>query len=119
MKMKIEKTQEEQSNQKQDQQSEMRSVDVNENFDFNCSKWKVDESMFEPPENINFVDYSKQMEQIQNQMRDQLQNQQDQMQNSSQENNGEASSRQIQQDPCSMCEALPAGAKEECLKNCK
>lgn len=42
-----------------------QSVDQNQDYDFNCQEWSVDEARFTPPSNVNFIDYSAQLQQTQ------------------------------------------------------
>lgn len=57
-------------------------------IDFNCSDWQVDNSMFVPPSDVEFVDISDSFSQLQNMMGGQ----------------------------CSACEELPAGeVREQCM----
>lgn len=39
----------------------------NTQYNYNCSKWTVDESLLTPPSNVNFVDYDAQIQQSQQQ----------------------------------------------------
>ncbi len=43
-----------------------QSVDVNQEYDFNCKDWTVDASQFTPPSDIAFQDLSKLQQQLQN-----------------------------------------------------
>ncbi|HEX5798221.1 MAG TPA: hypothetical protein VFX79_02595 [Candidatus Saccharimonadales bacterium] len=40
-----------------------QSVDQDAEYDFDCSDWSVDESMFDAPDGVEFIDYSAQIEQ--------------------------------------------------------
>jgi hypothetical protein len=51
-------------------------VDQDTKYDFDCSKWNVDQSVFKAPGNVNFSDYSKQLEQSQ-QLQDSVRDQQE------------------------------------------
>ncbi|MFW5884958.1 MAG: hypothetical protein ACOCUF_01895 [Patescibacteria group bacterium] len=116
MKMKKSKAESQQA-QQQEADQEPNTVDINENIDFNCSGWSVDESKFNLPEDIDFIDLDEQMNQMQGQVEDQIQNQA-QENNSSDSDEEGASPQQTQQIDCGMCENLPEGAKQECLDNC-
>ena len=41
------------------------SVDTNQNYEFNCDKWNVDESHFTPPADVQFMDLTAQQQQLQ------------------------------------------------------
>jgi hypothetical protein len=41
------------------------SIDQNQEYDFDCSDWRVDESLFQVPDNVTFTDYTAQIEQLQ------------------------------------------------------
>lgn len=43
--------------------NQSQAVDQNIKYDFDCSDWSVDESMFNVPDNVKFTDYSNQIEQ--------------------------------------------------------
>jgi hypothetical protein len=51
----------------QDTQNEETSSNVNqdEDYNFECQEWNVDESRFSPPGNVNFIDYSQQIQEAQ------------------------------------------------------
>ena len=36
-------------------------------YDYQCYRWSADQSMFEPPADINFIDYTEMLKQIQEQ----------------------------------------------------
>ncbi|MDZ7611795.1 MAG: hypothetical protein U5L10_03445 [Candidatus Moranbacteria bacterium] len=118
VKMKVQEAQRTQSPEQQSEQSNsMKGVDADKNFDFNCSRWDADESMFNPPEDIEFMDFSQQMNQMQEQMQNQMQ---DPSQGGNTPSGSETSPQQMQQQvPCSMCNNLSGEAKQECLENCK
>lgn len=45
------------SEQSSEQNTESSSgLDTNTNFDFNCTSWQVDNSLFTPPTNVEFID---------------------------------------------------------------
>lgn len=46
-------------------QQAQQPVDQDKKFDFSCSDWNVDESVFTPPSNVTFSDLSAQLEQAQ------------------------------------------------------
>ena len=65
-----------------------------ENIDYNCKPWIVDNSFFTPPSNIEFVDLSQEVLQI------------------------EETVEQVEEAQCSACDQLPAGqGKEECRQS--
>lgn len=41
------------------------SVDQDEDYNFECQEWSVDESRFSPPGDVDFIDYSQQIEDAQ------------------------------------------------------
>lgn len=41
------------------------NVSQDEDYNFECQEWSVDESRFSPPGDINFIDYSQQIEEAQ------------------------------------------------------
>lgn len=45
---------------------QVSNINQDEDFEFNCDGWSVDESRFMPPGNVDFIDYSAQIEQAQN-----------------------------------------------------
>ena len=47
-------------------------VNQDQNFDFNCQNWNVDEGRFVPPSNINFIDFTSQVQQAQENAADAL-----------------------------------------------
>lgn len=64
----------------------------NQNVDYNCQPWTVDESKFVPPSNVEFTDLNEQMQKATEQMKGQI--------------------------DCSICEQIPtADAKAECLQS--
>lgn len=75
------------------QESEKRNLD--EEFDYKCSPWIVDNSKFIPPTNIEFVDYSAVMEEMQMQ------------------------AEEAKKEACQMCDDLPEPAKSQCLQGCQ
>lgn len=40
------------------------SVDLDEEYNYNCRSWKVDNSVFQLPDNIEFIDYSEMLTQL-------------------------------------------------------
>ena len=57
---------------KQDAQANPNQyIDPNDKVDYKCQGWRVDQGMFTPPSDIEFVDYSQLMEQTQEQTQDQ------------------------------------------------
>lgn len=52
------------SSESQDTQSQ-QSVDQDKEYDFDCSDWSVDESMFKAPNDVEFTDFSAQVQQSQ------------------------------------------------------
>ena len=70
------------------------TVDPDKVVDYKCSPWIVDGSMFNPPSNVEFTDFSSMM----------------QKQPPGQENSGE-----VMQNPCSACDNLTGDAKNQCL----
>lgn len=66
------------------------------NLDFDCSPWAVDNTMFIPPSNIEFLDLSETMMQLQQESQESIKNSVD----------------------CSVCDQAPAGAaRDQCLQN--
>lgn len=49
----------------QDQQTNQESVDRDQQYDFNCNEWNVDEGQFTPPSDVNFTNYDKELQQAQ------------------------------------------------------
>ncbi len=45
--------------------SEQQGVDQDADYDFDCSDWSVDESLFSQPAGVEFTDYSAQLQQSQ------------------------------------------------------
>ncbi len=66
------------------------------NYDFKCESWKVDDSVFQVPDDVEFKDMTEVMKQAQEQVQEQMQ--------------------QVQQQMQGMCDQLSGAAKEECLK---
>lgn len=48
-----------------DSNTTQQAVDQDKEYDFDCSDWRVDESMFNAPANVEFTDYSAQIQQSQ------------------------------------------------------
>jgi hypothetical protein len=65
--------------------------DINTNMDYDCDTWIIDNSMFDLPENVTFMDLSTLGEQMQE--------------------------SQEPGDLCAMCEELPDEQKSACLEN--
>jgi hypothetical protein len=42
---------------------DQQAIDQDQKYDFDCSEWSVDETVFEVPANVKFTDYSSQLEQ--------------------------------------------------------
>lgn len=77
-------------------QEQARMRNMQQEYEYKCSNWKVDESKFELPKNIQFTDLTKMMQETQQQV------------------------EQMRQDACAMCEQLPEGeAKQQCLQACQ
>ncbi len=93
---------------------------MEQDMDFDCQSWKADNSKFTPPNNVEFQDMSKMMEQVQQQTQE-MEQQMEQMEQQAQQGQqqGQQSANQMMQDACSMCNSLPSPAKEECLANCQ
>lgn len=72
-----------------------QSQSYNQELNYNCSPWGVDDSVFNLPAGVEFTDTTKQI----TKMVDDTQN--------------------MKQDLCKMCESLPDEAKTECLNSCK
>lgn len=65
---------------------------MQQEYEYDCSNWKVDNSKFEVPSDVQFVDFSAMMEEAE----------------------------QIQKDACEMCNQLPEGeARQQCLASCQ
>lgn len=47
----------------EDANTQDQTVDQDAEYDFECSDWSVDESMFDTPDGVEFTDYSAQIEQ--------------------------------------------------------
>lgn len=75
--------------------NEQVGFDADQQADFNCQPWRPDNSKFVPPSNIEFVDFSAQMEVMQEQ------------------------TEMMQQDDganCAICDQVPAGeSRTQCL----
>ncbi|MFO7806907.1 MAG: hypothetical protein R6V40_00585 [Candidatus Moraniibacteriota bacterium] len=100
LKMKKSQAKETSQEDNEGQTNENKTMDISKDFNFNCSEWDVNESKFQLPDEINFIDYSQQMKQLESGI-----------QNSNPE--------EVQQDPCSLCESLSGAAKEKCLESCQ
>jgi len=72
-------------------------VDENEEIDLSCQRWTVDGSLFVPPGDVEFVDFSAQLEMMNEQMETVEQPTNDQV-------------------DCSVCDQIPAGqGRDQCL----
>lgn len=75
--------------------------DPDQDVEFECKTWSPDQAMFVPPSNVEFVDFSMQMEQMESMM----------------ENSNSNSMMMDDGDKCSVCDQVPAGAqKDQCLQ---
>jgi outer membrane lipoprotein-sorting protein len=115
MKMKKSKA-ESQQTQQQETYQESNTVDINENIDFNCSGWNVDESKFNLPKDVDFIDLDEQINQMQGQIEERMQSQ---AQENNSSNEEDLLSRDLQQVDCGMCENLPEGPRQSCLESCQ
>ncbi len=79
-----------------DTNSPQEPFDYNQDFDYQCNSWRVDQSQFTPPSNVQFQDFSAQIEQIQQ------------------------SAQDLNSLQCSTCDQLSGEAKTQCLQalNC-
>lgn len=68
---------------------------LTEKYSYNCDPWTVDQSQFQVPAGVNFIDFSQTIQQMQGQMED------------------------IQNNACSMCDLLTGDAQTQCLQNCQ
>lgn len=76
-------------------ESEMTAKDLDGVYNYQCSSWSTENSKFNPPSDIEFVDIGAQMKEYQ-QMAENMEN-----------------------NPCAACDFLPDGeAKEQCLADC-
>ncbi|HCR81070.1 MAG: hypothetical protein UY13_C0002G0095 [Candidatus Pacebacteria bacterium GW2011_GWB1_47_8] len=76
-------------------EAEQAALDQDQPVDFNCQPWRPDNSKFVPPSNVEFTDFSAQMEMMQKQT--------EMMQEDSGAN-------------CAVCDQMPAGeARTQCL----
>jgi hypothetical protein len=50
-------------NQPAENTNEQEAIDQDQKYDFDCSEWSVDETVFEVPANVEFTDYSSRIEQ--------------------------------------------------------
>ncbi len=104
MKMKVdqieEMTKDTMKNAKDAPQAQQATSLDNQNVDYDCSAWLVDEAKFVPPADVKFVDYTEQMEKMQ-----------DVMKAAPQGTSGSAAQ-------CAACNQVPAGpSREQCLKS--
>jgi hypothetical protein len=51
-----------------DDSPQNQGIDQDQQFNFDCQNWTVDESKFQVPANVNFADFSAQIEQSQEQL---------------------------------------------------
>ena len=72
--------------------SPSHGVDLNQEFTYDCSSWTVDQSKFTPPSNIQFQDFTQQMEQLQK------------------------SSQGFEHLKCNACQQLSGDQKTQCLQ---
>jgi hypothetical protein len=82
----------EQSN---DQQAQSAYQTINQNYQYDCQPWTPDQSKFQVPADVTFVDLNQMI------------------------NNATQNVQDMQQDPCAMCNLLPADSQADCLKNCQ
>jgi hypothetical protein len=92
-----------------DENSTNNTFDQNQEMEYDCQPWDVDNSKFLPPSEIEFQDFSAQFEQIESIMN-----------NIQLEGNTEASSESEASfntsEMCTLCSQLPSGeAQNECL----
>ena len=73
-------------------------IDPDKVVDYKCSPWNADNSLFNPPQNIKFTDYSSMMP----------------------PSAGRDTPNKQTEDPCSACDSLTGDAKSQCLSalNC-
>ncbi len=94
-KMSVEKIEEMEKETEREADAEVQSLQ--QEYEYKCSNWRVDESKFKVPVGIKFLDLTEMMQQTQEQ------------------------ADQIQQDTCSVCYQLPEGseARQQCLESCQ
>ncbi|MCR4263996.1 MAG: hypothetical protein NUV98_04750 [Candidatus Roizmanbacteria bacterium] len=76
------------------EQNSPKSVDIDKQIDYECSSWRVENSVFTPPSTIEFTDFSEMMESAEGMM---------------EESDTDTS------DQCAVCANLPDSAKQQCL----
>lgn len=87
----MEKMQEEGTNEASPE-TQAKIESMQKEYEYSCSNWKIDNSKFEVPGDVEFVDMSAVME----------------------------DTEQMQQDICGVCEQLPEGeARQQCLESCQ
>jgi hypothetical protein len=74
-------------------------LDQNKQLDYDCSNWNTDESMFIPPTNVTFTDFSEQMKT--------LEKMQTQVTSGATENS-------LPENKCAVCDSLPAESQAAC-----
>ena len=62
-KLSLDKTNQQMADDSQDNSGD--SVNQDQDFDFNCQNWNVDDNRFMPPSNVNFVDFTNEVQQAQ------------------------------------------------------
>ncbi|MEX0895782.1 MAG: hypothetical protein WDZ94_02480 [Patescibacteria group bacterium] len=78
----------------EEEAEDIATIDENADVSFSCNSWSPDQSMFVPPSDIEFIDFSQQIESLQNISPQDVQN-------------GEID--------CSVCDQAPAGeAQDQC-----
>ena len=68
-----------------------QGFDYDENLDFQCERWSVDESKFDLPTDVDFDDINEAVDQI------------------------DAAMEKVDDARCAACDQAPAGAREQCL----
>lgn len=84
--------------------------DLNKQVDYKCSSWTSDSSKFTVPQNIQFTDSTKILEQVKD------------LQGASGQTPPSPTSEKASPDAqsmCQICEKLPEAAKAQCLKGCQ
>jgi hypothetical protein len=81
------------------EQTKTKSVDVNKQVDFSCRPWKVDESIFTPPADIEFQDVNSMMQDTQTMMKD---------------NTNDTMMQKDNTQACIQCDSLPEEAQTQC-----
>ena len=91
----IEKMETESTDQTENQAESFSTEDFEEEFEYDCDRWVVDNSLFKVPSDVQFSDMTEMIKTFQE------------------------GSENMMTDMCKMCETLPPSAKEECLKSCQ